>query len=79
MRAKQTDTTERRSTNRKRRTIRPFQTMQTLRYGFINRAVLLGQPGGRQVLDVGNNPVFQERFKTTVGATRHGGACGEDG
>ena len=63
MRAMQAGTTERRSTNRKRRTIRPFQTIQTLRYGFINRAGLLVQPGGRQILDVGNNPMVRERFK----------------
>ena len=46
MRAMQAGTTERRSTNRKRQTIRPFQTIQTLRYGFINRAGLMVQPGG---------------------------------
>ena len=68
MRAMQAGTTKRRSTNRKRRTIRPFQTIQTLRYGFINRAGLMVQPGGRQVLDVGNNPVVQERFKTIESA-----------
>ena len=68
MRAMQTGTTERRSTNRKRRTFRPFQTIQTLRYGLINRAGLLVQPGGRQVLDVGNNPMVQERFKTIESA-----------
>ena len=54
--------------NRKRRTIRPFQTIRTLRYGFINRAGLLVHPGGRQVLDVGNNSVVQERFKTIESA-----------
>ena len=64
MRAMQAGTTKRRSTNRRRQTIRPFQTIQTLRYGFINRAGLMVQPGGRQVLDVGNNPVVHERFKT---------------
>ena len=37
-RAMQAGTTERRSTNCKRRTIRPFQTIQTSRCGFINRA-----------------------------------------
>ena len=63
MPAMQADTTERRSTNRKRRTIRPFQTIQTLRYGFINRAGLLVQPGGLQILAVGNNPVVRERFQ----------------
>ena len=68
MRAMQAGTTESRSTNRKRRAIRPFQTIQTLRYGLINRAGLLVQPGGRQILDVGNNPVVQERFKTVESA-----------
>ena len=68
MRAMQAGTTERRSTNRKRRTIRPFQTIQTLRYGLINRAGLLVQPGGRQILDVGNNPMVQEHFKTVESA-----------
>ena len=63
MRAMQAGITDRRSTNRKRRAIRPFQTIQTLRYGFINRAGMLVQPGGRQILDVGNNPMVRERFK----------------
>ena len=63
MRAMQAGTTERRSTYHKRRTIRPFQAIQTLRYGFINRAGLLVQPGGRQIIDVGNNPMVRERFK----------------
>ena len=64
MRAMQAGTTERRSTNRKRRAIRSFQTIQTLRYGFINRAGLLVQPQGRHILDVGNNPMVRERFET---------------
>ena len=68
MRATQAGTTERRSTNRKRRTIRPFQTIQTLRYGLINRAGLFVQPGGRQILDVGNNPMVQERFNALENA-----------
>ena len=67
-RATQAGTSERRCTNRKRRTIRPFQTIQTLRHGLINRAGLLVQPGGRQILDVGNNPTVQERFKTVESA-----------
>ena len=64
VRAMQAGTTERRSTNRKQREIRPFQTIETLRYGLINRAGLLIQSGGRQMLDVGNNPMVQGRFKT---------------
>ena len=63
MRALQAGAAERRSMNRKRRTIRPFQTIQTLRYRFINRAGLLVQPGGRQILDVGNNPMVRARLK----------------
>ena len=66
-RAMQAGTAERRSTNRRRRTIRPFQTIQTLRcqrYGLINRAGLLVQPNGHQILDVGNNPMVQQGFKT---------------
>ena len=38
MRALQAGTSERRSMNRKRRTIQPFKTIQTLRYRLINRA-----------------------------------------
>ncbi len=62
MRVLQTGTAERRSINRKRRTIRPFQTIQTLRYRFINRAGLLIKPNGRQILDNGNSRTVQERF-----------------
>ena len=59
---------ERRSMNRKRRTIRPFQTIQTLRYRFINRADLLIKPNGRQILDVGNNPTGRQQFWTVENA-----------
>ena len=68
MRALQIGTAERRSMNRKRRTILPFQTIQTLRYRFINRAGLLVQPNDRQILDVGNNPVVRERFQAIESA-----------
>ncbi len=68
LRALQAGTAERRSMNRKRRTIRPFQTIQTLRYRFINRAALLVQPNGRQVLDVGNNPMVRKRFQAIENA-----------
>ena len=68
MRAMQANTTERCSTNRKRRAIRPFHTIQTLRYGFMNRAGLLVQPSARHILDVGNNPMVRERFKTIESA-----------
>ena len=68
MRALQAGTSERRSMNRKRRTIQPFQTIQTLRYRFINRAGLLVQPNGRQILDVGNNPMVRKRFQAIENA-----------
>ena len=43
---------------------RPRKMSLDLRYGFINRAGLLVQSGGRQTLDAGNNPMVQARFKT---------------
>ncbi len=63
MRALQTRTTERRGSNRKRRTIRLFQSIHTLRYQFINRAGLLVRPDGRSTLDVGSNAIIRERFQ----------------
>ena len=63
MRALQTGTTERRRSNRKRRAIRLFRSIHTLRYQFINRAGLLVQPNGRSTLDVGSNAVVRERFQ----------------
>ena len=62
-RALQADLTERRTSNRKRRSIRLFQTIHTLRFQFINRAGLLVQPNGRSTLDVGNNAIVRERFQ----------------
>ena len=64
MRALQIGMTERRNANRKRRTIRPFQTIHTLRHQFINRAGLFVQPNGRLTLDVGKNSTVRERFQT---------------
>lgn len=63
MRALQTGTTERRRSNRKRRAIRLFQAIHTLRFQFVNRAGLLVQPNGRATLDVGNNTTVRERFQ----------------
>ena len=68
MRALQAGTAERRPMNRKRRTLRAFQTIQTLRYRFINRAGLVLKPNGRQILDVGNNPIVRERFQAIENA-----------
>lgn len=62
-RALQTGLSERRASNRKRRAMRRFQTIHTLRYQFINRAGLLVQPNGRGTLDVGSNDIVRERFK----------------
>ena len=63
MRGLQARVSKRRLSNRKRRTIHVFETIQTLRYRFINRAGLLVQPNGRATLDVGNNCVVKERFQ----------------
>lgn len=63
MRGLQATTAERRRTNFKRRTVRVFETIQTLRYRFINRAGLLVQPNGRATLDVGDNAMVRERFQ----------------
>ena len=68
IRALRAGTKERRSTNHNRRDNRPSRTIQTLRCGLINRAGSLFQPGGRQILDVGNNPMVQERFETVESA-----------
>lgn len=68
MRARQAGTKERRPTNRKRRAVRPFQTIQILRYGLINQTRLLLQLGGRQMPEVGNNTMVRERFKTPESA-----------
>lgn len=62
-RALQAGLTERRKSNRKRRAIRLFQTIHTLRYQFVNRAGLLVQPNGRSTLDVGNNAIVRQRFQ----------------
>ena len=65
-RAMQAENTERRSTTGKRRTIWPFQTIQALRYGFINGVGLLSQPGGRQMVGAAHNPMVRERFNTEL-------------
>jgi hypothetical protein len=63
IRGLQSRVTERRRSNRKRRTLHLYETIQTLRYRFINRAGLLVQPNGRSTLDVGNNRSVRERFQ----------------
>lgn len=68
MRALQAGITERRRSNRKRRAIRLFQSIHSLRYQFINRAGLLVQPHGRSTLDVGSNAIVRERFQAVARA-----------
>lgn len=52
-----------RGRSRKRRALYAFETIQTLRYKWINRAGLLVRPDGYQTLDVGRNPEVVKRFK----------------
>ena len=57
-----TTTAEPRSTNRKRRTLWRFDSIQTLRYQCLHRAGLLLRPQGRQILDVGIAKSVKHRF-----------------
>jgi hypothetical protein len=57
-------TAEGRRTNRKRRTLRRFELIHTLRYRFLNRAGLIVHPNGRATLDVGNNLMVRNRFQS---------------
>ena len=68
VRGLQAVTAEQRGTNRKRRTIWPFEMIHTLRYRFINRAGLLVQPNGRATLDVGDNKLVRQRFEAIADA-----------
>lgn len=54
-----------RNSNRKRRTARIFESIQTLRFELFHRAGLLLRPAGRLTLDVGTNPACRERFTRT--------------
>ena len=51
-----------RSASRKRRTIFRLETVQTLRYKWINRAATLTNPDGYATLDVGRNRELKNRF-----------------
>ncbi len=62
-RALQIGIAEPRRSNRKRRTLRVFQSIHTLRYRMISRAGLLVCPNGRPTLDVGDNPMVREHFQ----------------
>lgn len=52
------------SSNRKRRTLWRFESIQTLRYQCLHRAGLLIKPQGRPILDVGIAAAVKERFKS---------------
>ena len=60
MRAMLANTTERRSTDRKRRTARLFQIVHASCYGLINRARLLDQPNNRRTLGIDNSPMVRD-------------------
>jgi hypothetical protein len=51
-----------RPASRKRRTLYPLQTIQVLRYLWLNRAGRLAHPDGRPTLDVGPDPEVRNRF-----------------
>lgn len=59
-------TAQPRNPNRKRRTLRIFESIQTLRFELFHRAGLLLRPGGRATLDVGTNTAVHERFTRTA-------------
>jgi Transposase DDE domain group 1 len=59
-------TAQPRNPNRKRRTLRIFESIQTLRFELFNRAGLLLRPAGRATLDVGTNQAVRERFTRTA-------------
>jgi hypothetical protein len=64
MRSMQVATTsERRTSNRKRRTLFRFASIQTLRYQYIGRAGIVVKPAGRATLDVGNTPKVASVFR----------------
>ncbi len=50
--------------NRKRRALRRFELIHTLRYRFLNRAGLIVHPSGKPTLDVGDNVMVRERFSS---------------
>ena len=54
---------EHRTANRKRRSIRRFVSIQTLRFNCLNRAGLIVEPQGRGTLDVGAAPTVRAFFE----------------
>lgn len=59
-------TAPQRTSNRKRHTLRVFESIQTLRFELFNRAGLVVRPDGRATLDVGHNEAVRDRFITTA-------------
>ena len=53
-----------RSRNRKRRALRRFELIHALRYRFLNRAGLMINPNGGTTLEVGDNAMVRERFRS---------------
>jgi Transposase DDE domain group 1 len=59
-----------RSANRKRRTLRRFETIHTLRFKLLGRAGLLLRPAGKATLELGSSPAVQHDFQTVAQALR---------
>jgi hypothetical protein len=55
-------TAPKRSRSRNRRTLYRLETIQTLRYKWINRAGVVVHPDGHPTLDVGSNTEVANRF-----------------
>lgn len=67
----QAETTARaRSTDRKRRAGRRFETIHTLRYKLIGRAALLLRPAGKTTLHLGSSPAVANHFLNIAQAIR---------
>lgn len=54
---------ESRKTNRKRRSVKRFVSIHTLRFQCLNRAGLIVAPKGRPTLDVGTSPTVRQYFE----------------
>ncbi len=54
---------EPRTSNRKRRSLRRFVSIQTLRFNCLNRAGLIIAPQGQPTLDVGTSPTVRHHFE----------------
>ena len=59
-----------RNSNRKRRTIRRFESIHTLRFKLLDRAALLLRPAGKTTLHLGASPAIAKRFLDIANAIR---------